>query len=327
MSKRVLITGNCGFLGSIVSEYLACSGYTILGVDNYTYHNKHIADRLGQIFGKTKYQQYDLDVVKDKRFLLGILNTVDVVIPLAAYVGMPMVQRYPQEARAVNVDAIQYIVDYCSKNQQIIGFNTNSGLGNSINGIADETSPMNPVSEYGKQKCEAENIIMSYPNSVGFRLATCYGLTWRTRLDLLVNTIAYEAFFEKKVKLYEGEFSRNYISVNDIARAVGFALEDINWDAMRGNIFNLGNDAENCTKRQLCEKLQKQIKFDIIESDEVDPDKRNYQVSSQKLYNLGFKPRYSIKDAIEDLVSWFKTLPIDPLEREAYIKYNRNTSI
>jgi nucleoside-diphosphate-sugar epimerase len=99
---------------------------------------------------------------------------------------MPLVKKYPEEARRVNVDSIKFIIDNLYNDQKVIGFNTNSGLGNSINGVADETSPMNPVSEYAKQKCEAEKIIMSYPNSVGFRLATCYGLTWRTRLDLLV---------------------------------------------------------------------------------------------------------------------------------------------
>lgn len=325
--KRVVITGNCGFLGSLVSEYLACSGYMILGIDNFTYKNKHIAERLAHMFGVSKYQQYPMDVVKDRRFVMGVVNTADVVIPLAAYVGMPLVKKYPEESRKVNVDAIKSIIECCTKGQQVIGFNTNSGLGNSPNGIADEDSPMDPVSDYGKQKLEAERIIMSYPKSVGFRLATCYGLTWRTRLDLLVNTIAYEAYFDKKVKLYEGEFSRNYISVNDIARAVGFALEDYNWNKMQGKIFNLGNDFENCTKRELCQKIQKLIKFDIIESDEVDPDKRNYRVSSKRLYDLGFKPRYSILHGVRDLIDWFKTLPADKVDREAYVKYNRNTSI
>lgn len=325
--NRVAIFGNMGFLGSLLSEYLACSGYTILGVDNFTYHNRHVAERLVNMFGKSRYQQYELDATTDFQEIRGILNTADYVFPLWAYVGMPLVKKYPEEARRVNVDSIKFIIDNLYNDQKVIGFNTNSGLGNSVNGVADETSPMNPVSEYAKQKCEAEKIIMSYPNSVGFRLATCYGLTWRTRLDLLVNTICWEAYWEKKVKLYEGEYSRNYISVNDVARACGFAMEEPNFEAMRGEIFNLGNDAENCTKRQLCHKIQKYIPFEIIESDEKDADLRDYKVSSQKLYNLGFKPRYSINHGIEDLLDWFKTLPTDKLDREAYVKYNVNTSI
>jgi nucleoside-diphosphate-sugar epimerase len=156
-------------------------------------------------------------------------------------------------------------------------------------------------------------------------LATVFGLSWRTRLDLLVNTICYEAYFNKYVELFEENFSRNYIGTPDIARLFSFCID--NFDNMKGETYNAGSDSLNCTKRELCDKVAKYISFTVAESNKSDPDKRDYHITSKKLYNKGFRPNYSLDHGIQDLISWFDNLPKDYFDRKAIIKYNVNTSI
>lgn len=324
MSYRICITGSIGFLGSIISEYLIIRGHSVLGIDNSLYKNGHIAEKLSKMYGKNRYQHFNLDVTQDFQGVGNIIKTCDVLIPLACLVGQACCSKYPELAQKTNVDAIAHQIS-CCENQKIIFANTNSGATNGPNGISDETCPTIARSEYSIQKNQAADIVAKYPNHIILKLATVFGPSWRTRLDLLVNTICYEAFFNKKVELYEGAFKRNYLGTPDIARLFSHCID--NFESMKGETYNAGADHLNCTKKELCEKISKHIPFETYQSNLVDPDCRDYVISSAKLTKTGFKPNYSLDEGIEDLVDWFKTLPTDRIERESWIKYNRNTSI
>ena len=114
---------------------------------------------------------------------------------------------------------------------------TNSGYGiGEKDKFCDETSPLKPLSLYGKTKVMAEDIIMQRENSISFRLATVFGVSDRMRIDLLVNNFTYIACFEKKLDIFEPHFRRNYIHISDISRAFIFALD--NFDSLKGEIFN-----------------------------------------------------------------------------------------
>lgn len=324
---RILVTGNLGFIGSLLTQHLINLGHSVIGVDNYLYKQYDIAANFKKKYKLTEYMQYNLDVTYNFTEIGNILKTCDVVIPLAGLVGEPICRKYPEKAQETNLSAIKYLLSRMSDQQIILYPDTNSGLGNSPSGFADELSPMNPVSNYGRDKYEAELAVLEHPNSVCFRLATVAGVTPRTRLDVLVNTIAYEAFFSdgEKVKLYNGDFYRNYVNVRDVVRGFGFAIENIS--ALKQNVFNFGLDEANCSKRDLCKLVQKFIPFETEEMDLPDPDKRNYKVSSQKIKNAGFKFIFSIEDAVQDLVSYFKLLPTNREERQELVKYNVATSV
>lgn len=322
---RIYLSGACGMIGSLLAEYLIISGHTVLAVDSLLYKGRHIAENLERMYGKSRFQFFELDVTNDYTAVGNIIKTCQVAIPAAAIVGFPACDKYQAQSQRVNVDAIKHTVDCCKDGQLVIYPNSNSGLGDSNGGLATEDTPVNPSTLYAKQKVEGENIIRDYHNHIVYRLGTLFGVSHRTRLDLLVNTICWEAYWDKVVPLYQGNFNRNFVHVGDVCRAFGHAIE--NEDKMKNRVFNLGMDSANTTKRGLVEKIAKYLKFDIKEIDAQDPDSRNYRVDSSLLYSTGFHPYYDLDYGIQELIEWFKTLPVNKLDREAYVKYNRNTSI
>lgn len=322
---RIYLSGACGMIGSLLSEFLIISGHTVLAVDNLLYKGQHIADNLTKMYGKSRFQFFPLDVTYNYTEIANIIKTCQVAIPAAAIVGFPACLKYPEQSQRVNVDSIQHTVDSCRDGQLVIYPNSNSGLGDSKGGLATEDTPVNPSTLYAKQKVQGEEIVRKYDNHIVYRLGTLFGCSHRTRLDLLVNCISFQAYFDKVVPLYQGNFHRNFIHVGDVCRAFGHAIE--NEHKMRNKVFNLGMDSANTTKRGLVDKIAKYLSFDIQEIDAEDPDSRNYRVDSRALYNTGFHPYYDLDYGIQELIEWFKTLPTDKDLREAYVKYNRNTSI
>ncbi len=193
------------------------------------------------------------------------------------------------------------------KKNKIIYLTTNSGYGIGEKGkYCDENSPLNPISLYGKTKCEAEEIIRSkIKNYVCFRLATVFGYSYRMRSDLLVNNFVYTAVKKRKLNLFEPNFRRNFIHVRDIVNAIIFTIK--NFDKLKDNVFNLGLSSANISKIMLARKIKKQLKnlkIKVIEN-RKDPDKRDYFVSNKKIENKGFKAKISLEEGISELIHNF----------------------
>ena len=135
---------------------------------------------------------------------------------------------------------------------------------------------------YGKTKVNAENYISQTNNFIVFRLATVFGVSNRIRTDLLVNNFVWKAVKEKVIVLYESNYRRNFIHINDVCRCFGYSLD--NFSKMKNNIFNLGLSSANMTKKELCDQIKKYINdFEYIYSEiGKDPDSRDYLVSNKK---------------------------------------------
>ena len=113
-----------------------------------------------------------------------------------------------------------------------------------------------------------------------------------------------KALKERVLVLYECEFMRNYVHIWDICRVYNFIIN--NWDKCNNETFNIGNDDINMNKLQLAEKIQKHIPLEIIKAEFTqDLDKRDYVVSSQKIYNLGFKCKYDLDQGIQQLIKMY----------------------
>ena len=158
-----------------------------------------------------------------------------------------------------------------------------------------------PISLYGKLKVEAEKILLEKGNAITFRLATVFGISPRPRLDLLVNDFTYRAFFDKTVVLFEADFKRNYLHIEDAAEGFIFAINNPN---LAGNCFNLGYSEANLSKRELCEEIKKILPDFVYVISEIgtDIDKRNYIVSNQKIEKAGFKASIDLATGIKELV-------------------------
>jgi nucleoside-diphosphate-sugar epimerase len=235
------------------------------------------------------------------------MSKSDVIIPLACLVGFPVCEERPNEAVEINYKVNKWIADNKSTNQIVIYPCTNSGYGSSENGVCTEESPMNPISIYGKTKVDAEKAYQDTEACCTLRLATVFGPSTRPRTDLLVNNFVLKAIKDRVLVLYECEFMRNYVHIWDICRVYNFILD--NWDKCSNETFNIGNDDINMNKLQLAEKISEHIPLEIIKAEFTqDPDKRDYEVSSQKIYNLGFECKYNLDDGIRQLIKMYKIL-------------------
>lgn len=292
---RVLVTGCAGYIGSTLCSLLLRKNYTVIGVDNFLYKNRHIVYPFAG-HGKFIFHEHD---VRDINSMIPIYKNVDVIIPLAAIVGAPACDRRPLFAFEINQKAITDMMKHVSPNQKVIFPNTNSGYGTSGEELCTEESPLKPISHYGLTKCNAEKAVLESPNSVSFRLATVCGASPRMRFDLMLNDFAAKLFSKQELTLFEPNYKRNFIHVQDVARAFCHMI-----DNNRNGIYNVGNNFLNMTKIELAHKIcdYYEVPKSLVKiGDGKDPDQRNYIVSNDKIMSTGFTPQYPLEWALWDI--------------------------
>lgn len=301
---KILVTGAAGYIGSVLVPELLRDGHEVIAIDNFMYNQTSLLDccydkRLTVIRGDAR----------DKGLISECLNETDAIFPLACLTGAPLCDRYPLEARTIIVDAIKMILDLRSKNQVIVYPTTNSGYGiGQKDAFCTEETPLKPVSLYGKLKVEIEKVLLDAGNSVTLRLATAFGISPRMRLDLLVNDFTYRAVNDRFLMLFEPHFKRNYIHVRDAVKAFIYTLD--NFDAMKGEPYNVGLSNANLSKWELCEEIKKQVPDFHFAEGKVgrDPDKRDYIVSNEKIEKTGFRPDVSLREGIAELIKGYRIL-------------------
>lgn len=301
---KILVTGSNGYIGSILVPQLLNLGHSVIAVDNLMYNNVSLLD----CCANKNFEMIRGDV-RNQELMKELVPKVDAIIPLACLVGAPLCDKDPFTATAVNSEAVKFLNDIKSKNQILVYPCSNSGYGIGQEGIhCDESSPLKPVSLYGKLKVEAETHLLDGGQAVCFRLATVFGTSPRMRLDLLVNEFTYKAVNDGYIVLFESHFKRNYLHVRDAANAFVHVLD--NYDSMVGETYNVGLSEANISKMELCQKIKEYVpNFTIVESEiGVDQDKRNYIVSNQKIERTGFKTQHSLDDGIKELLKGFQIL-------------------
>lgn len=302
---HILVTGGAGYIGSILVPHLLGNGYAVTVLDNFRYHQTPLLDCF--FYPRLKVVRGD---VRDEVLLKKFMRDVDYIFPLACLVGAPLCDNNPEEARAVNFDAIRLLLQLRSRDQRIIFPNTNSGYGIGQEDIfCTEKTPLHPISLYGKLKVEAEQAILDSGNSITYRLATVFGMSPRMRLDLLVNSFVFHAVhIREPLELFEAHFKRNYIHVRDVARAFLHAIDA--FDSMKDRPYNVGLPDANLSKRELCVEIQGEIPQFIFVENAVgeDQDKRNYIVSNERIMQTGFTPQVSLRKGIQELVKGYQII-------------------
>ena len=301
MSYKVLVTGGAGYLGSIMVPDLLTAGHKVTVLDNFMFKQ----DSLNHCCYNPNFSVVKGDV-RQKSTMAPLIQSADVIIPLAALVGAPLCSLDPIGATTVNRDAITLMLKLISKEQIVLMPTTNSAYGTGDeNNYCNEESPLRPISQYAIEKVEVEKSLMDHPNAISFRLATVFGMSPRMRIDLLVNDFTYRAVNDRFVVLFESHFRRNYIHVRDVSRVFQHALN--NHDTMKGEIYNVGLSDANVSKKELCEHIQKQLPEFIFIDEQVgkDPDQRNYIVSNEKIEATGFRQEFNLDHGISELIKGY----------------------
>ena len=302
LSYSGLITGGAGYLGSVLTEILLNKQYQVTILDNLLYKQTSVAP-----LSHNPNLNFILGDVRNEELLKSLVEYHDVIIPLAAIVGMPACKENPQLAIDVNFKQVDNIVKWMRPDQKLIIPNTNSQYGSSSE-IITEDSPFKPLSLYAETKCDAEKAVLDSGNGIVLRLATVFGMSYRMRMDLLVQDFVYKAMTDGYLVLFESHFIRNYIHVRDVANTFLFMIE--NYFSCNNNAFNVGLTSANCTKLELASTIQQFIPdLVIVENNfKQDFDQRNYMVSNNKLESQGWLPKFTLEDGIKELIKGYQLI-------------------
>lgn len=298
---KILITGGAGYLGSVLTPTLLAQGHEVTVLDNFYFNQNSLLDCC-------QYEHFQVvrGDCRDENLVTPLVAKADLIVPLAALVGVPLCNTDQMATRTTNQEAVEMLCRLAGKDQWIIMPVTNSGYGIGEKGqFCTEDSALRPISSYGITKVKAEEAVLKRANSISFRLATVFGMSPRMRIDLLVNDFVYRAFNDRAVVIFEGHFKRNYIHIRDVVRAFQHGIAK--FDQMKGKPYNVGLDDANLSKLELCAVIKRHLpKFVYLEAPiGEDPDKRDYIVSNARLAATGFKPEWGLDRGIQELIKGY----------------------
>ena len=307
--KKVLLIGGSGYVGNVIAEYLLNQNYKVFIFDNFIYNhdfsNKHLIN-----LSNYKFIKGD---IRNMSPLNDVINEIDSVVLLAGLVGDPITKKYPELSLSINTNGVQDCIDYFDekKIQNLIFISTCSNYGLiKENELADENFQLNPLSLYAEAKVEAEKYLLNKKNKVGYaatilRFATAFGLSSRMRFDLSISEFVKELYFGNDLNVFDEHTWRPYCHVKDFARLIQLVIE-AEKDKVNFEVFNAGGDYNNYTKKMLIDQILEYIPNGKVSYTKNSPDPRNYRVSFEKVKKvLGFEPKFSVKDGIQELVKAF----------------------
>ena len=317
ISKKILVIGGLGYIGSVLVELLLKNKYKVNILDINFYGCK-LSKR---VLNNKNLKVYYGDCNHKAKLRKAIKDCTD-VIHLGEIVGDPAVNLNKNFSIRNNYESTAFVVSECIKNRinKFIFASSCSVYGESKIKCT-ENSKLNPVSLYAKCKIECEKTILSFKSEnfcpVILRLSTVYGDSPRKRFDLVVNRFILMALKKININLYGGNSWRPFISVNDVTRSF---LKILHSDEkiIKRQIFNLGGETQNFKIIDIIYQIKKSLKINFQKVKEVD-DKRNYKVSFKKISKvLRFHPKDSLKKSITDLIHKYKKIKINERDVNYY---------
>lgn len=316
--KKILVTGDQGYIGAVLAPMLLSKNYYVLGCDtNYFANNK-----------KSSYPGIKKDIREvEKKDLKGI----DVVIHLAALSNDPMGELNPALTDEINFRASVRLAQLCREvGVKRFIFSSSCSVYGDKRGIAvTEQDSVDPLTSYAKSKVQTEKALMEMTNDdfspVVLRNPTVYGYSPKMRLDLVVNNLVAWVITTGKINLLsDGKAWRPLIHINDLARVFTLMIE-AKKSLVHGQIFNVGIDSQNYLIIDIAQEIQRQLpKCKIVFADQVTTDKRSYKINFHKFNSTfpKFKFEMDLSDGVAELVNFFRKHKLISADLESK-KYSR----
>jgi nucleoside-diphosphate-sugar epimerase len=314
--RHVLITGGAGYIGSLLTSELLRANYRVTVLDSLLFGGESLVPFLHHPnFHFVKADVTEPRAVKDS--LKDGWQKPNAIVHLAAIVGFPACQAVGRQvAWRYNVDATKLVfgqaVDLGVERFVFASTYSNYGLSEDGKPVTEE-SPLNPQSLYAETKIASEEFLLTQKDAscapLLFRFATLYGISPRTRFDLIVNQFVLDAFTKRELIIYQRGYSRSFVHIRDAVRGVILGLE-AERSKVCGEIFNLGADDGNYSKDDIVRLILKRMPETVVDYKNLTfgGDMRDITVSFAKIRNvLGFETKLDVDDGIRELLFALKT--------------------
>ena len=301
---NILVVGGAGYVGGGIVDKLK-KNHNVTVYDSLIYEESYRKD-VDFVYGD----------IREQKKLLPLLDKCDAVIWLAALVGDGACAINPELTFEINSDSVKFLAE--NFNKRIVFLSTCSVYG-AQEGLLDESSTINPLSAYASSKVKAEDYLKN-SNAIIFRLGTLFGISdefSRIRLDLVVNILVTKALTEGKLTVFGGDQWRPLLHVIDVANAIDHTL-----NFKTTGIYNL--HYENFKIIDIANAIVERIPSASIETTPMKfQDARNYQVSSEKLFqDTGFKASTNLLQGIDEVFNLISNNRIKDVSHNRYSNQN-----
>lgn len=303
--KKVLITGGCGYIGSVLLEKLGrqLEGYVIRLFDNLSVGN---INALQQLPLDGHYQFIEGDLL-DPNQLNYALNGVDIVIHLAAKANTPLSFDNTEMTRQVNQWGTTHLVDACLEHEveHLIFASSAAVYGPELNQSEDDTP--DPLGAYASSKLAAEQYLRSKEGKLDytiFRIGTVYGPSPMMRAQAFVNRLCFLAGTKKKLTVFgDGQQVRPVIHIDDVCQLMLETLKSP--ENYKNEIFNICHT--NATVLEVVEAIQThRADANVIYTDQDIRTRYNYSITTDKVGQLEWQPEVDLVEGVKTVLDRFQ---------------------
>jgi nucleoside-diphosphate-sugar epimerase len=306
---HILVTGNLGYIGSVLVPLLKSQGHQVVGLD-CGYFAECLLSPVDQIFKQ---------IIKDIRDVeKSDLDGIDAVIHLAGLSNDPLGELAPGLTEEINLGGTMKLA-LLSKQVGVKRFIYSSsqsmyGVSETDEELDEDLSDKNPVTAYAKTKWDAELQLRDLQSDAFlvccFRPSTVFGVSPRLRCDIVFNNLVACAYTTNKIEIKsDGTPWRPVVHIQDVCSAFLSGLNAPR-DLIAGRSFNVGIPNGNFTVRQLAEAAQRAVPgSELVFTGEHGNDSRTYRVSFDRILTElkdYFVPSWDLDLGASELVGHFK---------------------
>ena len=308
---RILVTGNQGYIGSVLTERLIQQGHDVEGLDAGYFSECVLGDEPQSV----PTRRIDIRDVQPSD-----VSHFDAVIHLAALSNDPLGELNPSLTEEINLEGTiklaQLAKDAGVKRFIYASSQSMYGISESDEELDEENSRKAPATTYAATKWAAEQRIKEMTSSdfltVSFRPSTVYGASPRQRCDIVFNNLVASGFTSGTIVIKsDGTPWRPVVHVEDVCQAFESGLSAPG-ESLIGKAFNVGTLGGNFRVRELAIAAQAANPGSSIEfSGEHGVDSRTYRVSFRRIHDeLGsyFRPKWNLESGAEELIRFWKTV-------------------